>query len=151
MQRASPLPIAVRWTVPGNRAGVHFHSTVGIQPTNPMPAAAWGPGGQDPRGIPMHTRLLFATLALGLFGLATVPNAVAADPGLDASVSLLQCWTTSFDAQHDGNAETWSECSTPTCGCNCPYVGAGVVVEAAPIDRQVGVAAVTSGWQTDRQ
>ena len=96
----------------------------------------------------MHTRLLFATLALGLFGLATVPNAVAADPGLDASVSLLQCWTTSFDAQHDGNAETWSECSTPTCGCNCPYVGAGVVVEAAPIDRQVGVAAVTSGCQT---
>jgi hypothetical protein len=96
----------------------------------------------------MNTRLLFPALALGLLGLATVPNAVAGDLPVDTSIGLLQCWTTSFDAQADGHAEPWTVCSTPTCGCNCPYVGAGVVVEAAPIDRQVGAEAVTSGCQT---
>lgn len=99
----------------------------------------------------MQTRLLLTTLSLGLLGLATVPGASAEDlPDLpvDASIGLLQCWTYPVDAQGDGNAEPWTTCSTPPCGCDCPYVGAGVVVEAAPVDRQVGAAAATSGCQT---
>lgn len=97
-------------------------------------------------------RLNLAFVALGvlLMGLATLPNA-AADPAADAasaSIGLLQCYSYSFDADHDGSADPWTECSTPACGCNCPYVGAGAVIEAAPLDREVGVFAITSGCQT---
>lgn len=91
------------------------------------------------------SRPLAATLLLA--GLALVPAAsadapVSAEPGL----GLVECRPTSFDAQGDGNAERWTSCSTPPCGCDCPYAGAGVVVEAA--GSQVGAAAVTSGCQT---
>jgi hypothetical protein len=95
-----------------------------------------------------HLRIAFAGAALLLFGLATVPNAVA-NPATDAaatSVSLFNCYTTHFDAQGDGNAEPWNECSTPACGCMCPYVGAGVVIEAA--GQQDGAFVITSGCQT---
>jgi hypothetical protein len=89
----------------------------------------------------MHTRLLFATLALGLFGLATVPNAVAQDLPVEVAAQTL-CPSYSFDAQGDGHAETWTICATPQCGCMCPYVGAGVVIEAA--GEQAGAFAVVS-------
>ena len=99
----------------------------------------------------MHTRLLFATLAIALVGLAALPNAAAQELPIDAAAppSGFECWSYPSDVQHDGNAETWTTCSTPPCGCNCPYVGAGVVIEVAPVvGKQVGVAAVTSGCQT---
>jgi hypothetical protein len=96
----------------------------------------------------MHTRSLLTSLAIALVGLAALPNAAAAESPIDTSIGLVECWSTSFDAQQDGSPEPWTECSTPACGCNCPYVGAGVVVEAAPVDEQVGAAAVTSGCQT---
>jgi hypothetical protein len=85
---------------------------------------------------------LFVAFALLLLGLSAVPNVVAQD----IQQNLLNCYSSSFDAQGDGNRETWNSCSTPTCGCDCPYVGAGVVIEAA--DHQVGAVAVTSGCQT---
>lgn len=89
----------------------------------------------------------FVAFALVLLGLSAVPNATAQDLGLDlADPGVFDCWSYSADAQHDGSAETWTTCSTPACGCDCPYVGAGVVVEAA--DQQTGVAAATSGCQT---
>jgi hypothetical protein len=105
-----------------------------------------------------NLRLAFAGAALVLFGLATVPNAVA-DTASDTSasaVSLFQCSTYNFDAQHDGHAEQWKECSTPACGCMCPYVGAGVVIEV-PAENvgivhtdsvQDGAFVITSGCQT---
>jgi len=97
-----------------------------------------------------HLRLAFVGLGVLLLGLATVPNAVA-DPATEAasaSVSLLQCSTYRFDADHDGVAEPWNECSTPACGCMCPYVGAGAVIEAAPLGKEVGAFVITSGCQT---
>jgi hypothetical protein len=92
-----------------------------------MPPAAWGMRGQTPDVDLMQTRLLFATLALGLLGLATSPSAA----GQEFEQNLLQCGE--FDANHDGGAgsDTWTYCATAQCGCYCPYVGAGVVVEAA--------------------
>lgn len=91
-------------------------------------------------------RLLVAAPLL-LLGLAAVPSAQAADLGLDlADPGLTECWSYASDASGDGHAETWTTCSTPPCGCDCPYAGAVVVIEAA--DRQVGAAAVTSGCQT---
>jgi hypothetical protein len=105
-------------------------------------------------------RLCFALAGLVLLGLATTPNAVA-DTASDTSatavsIGLLQCWSAPWDAQGDGHAETWRECSTPTCGCNCPYVGAGVVVEVPHEDVaivhtdsvQAGAFVITSGCQT---
>jgi hypothetical protein len=90
---------------------------------------------------------LFVATALLLLGFAAVPNAAAQDPGLElADPGLTECRTYYYDAQGDGSTEPWTTCSTPTCGCDCPYVGAGLVVEAA--DQQVGAAAVTSGCQT---
>ncbi|MHB1261258.1 MAG: hypothetical protein ACYC2H_06035 [Thermoplasmatota archaeon] len=89
----------------------------------------------------------FVATALLLLGFSTVPNAAAQDLGIDlADPGILDCYSYMADAQHDGQAEQWRTCSTPTCGCDCPYVGAGVVVEAA--DQQTGVAAATSGCQT---
>lgn len=93
---------------------------------------------------------LFVASALLLLGLSAVPNTQAQDldlPGVElADPGFTECWAYPSDASGDGHAETWTTCSTPPCGCDCPYVGAGVVIEAA--DRQVGAAAATSGCQT---
>lgn len=90
---------------------------------------------------------LFVASALLLLGFAAVPNAAAQDLGLElADPGIVQCRTYQADAQGDGSTEPWTTCSTPACGCYCPYAGAGVVVEAA--DQQTGAAAATSGCQT---
>lgn len=128
------------WTVLDIPRGVHFHSTGRIQSTNPNRPEPWGTRGQTPEVEPMHTRLLFASLAIALVGLAAVPNAAAQELPVDVAQTL--CPAYRFDAQQDGNAETWTLCSTPQCGCYCPYVGAGVVVEAA--GEQAGAVAIAS-------
>lgn len=72
-----------------------------------------------------------------------------ATPTLDAAaaqVAPLPCKTYLQDRDGDGELEAWNVCSTPTCGCMCPVVGAGVVVEAAEQERGAWVA--TSGCQT---
>ena len=102
-------------------------------------------------------RLLVAASLL-LLGLSAVPNAAALDvaaptvPDLDATaaaaaeVALLPCRATAGDWDRDGENENWNVCSTPTCGCACPVVGTGVVVEAA--DQERGAWVATSGCQT---
>src|SRR5688572_27895651 len=94
--------------------------------------------------------------ALLLLGLSAVPNAAAdievALPdasSLDASaadIALAPCQAYVQDRDGDGEAETWNNCGTPPCGCACPVVGAGVVVEAA--DEEHGAWVATSGCQT---
>lgn len=91
----------------------------------------------------MRMRLLVAAPLL-LLGLAAVPSAQAADLALDAA--LLPCEAHAGDWDRDGESETWNVCATPPCGCACPVVGAGVVVEAA--DQERGAWVATSGCQT---
>lgn len=90
--------------------------------------------------------------ALLLLGLAAAPSASAADLPLDmAQPSILECG--SFTANRDGgaDADTWSYCATPQCGCMCPYVGAGVQVEVAGQERGAFVvASCQSGYGTQQ-
>jgi hypothetical protein len=66
-----------------------------------------------------------------------------------APPSLFQCQVYDWDAQHDGNAEPWQVCSTPQCGCMCPYAGAAVVVDAAGQQRGAFVViSCQSGYGT---
>src|SRR5687768_15692141 len=91
-------------------------------------------------------RLPFAAAVL-LLGLSAVPNAAADVEVKD--LGLLGCSTSAWDAQGDGSDEPWTVCATAQCGCDCPYVGAGVVVEAA--GRQDGAfvhASCQSGFGT---
>jgi hypothetical protein len=93
---------------------------------------------------PMMKQILVAS-GLLLLGLAAAPSASAAD----VQQTILDCG--SFTANHDGgsDADTWSYCATPQCGCMCPYVGAGVVVEAAGQERGAFVvASCQSGYGT---
>jgi hypothetical protein len=90
---------------------------------------------------PLRTLLTLASLVL--LALVAAPNAVATSP---IAQQVLDCYSFASDADHDGHSETWNACSTPTCGCMCPYVGAGIMVEAAGQER--GAAVVTSGCQT---
>lgn len=100
-------------------------------------------------------RLLVAS-ALLLLGLAAAPPAQAADTSLGlptvidsslaAELALLPCRSVAGDWDRDGENENWNVCSTPPCGCACPVVGAGVVVEAA--DQERGAWVATSGCQT---
>lgn len=102
----------------------------------------------------MNSRLLFVTFATALVGLGAMPNAAAQDlPDLPFDVAvqpaLLECG--SFVANHDGgeDSDVWNYCATPQCGCMCPYVGAGVVVEAAGQERGAFVlASCQSGYGT---
>ena len=113
---------------------------------------------------------LFLAVTLVLLGLAASPTTQAADlpplPGegdgglsitLDpvaadglstaaAPPGLLGCRSVGGDWDRDGENENWNVCSTPTCGCACPVVGTGVVVEAA--DQERGAWVATSGCQT---
>lgn len=80
-----------------------------------------------------------------LLGLAAAPNAAA----VDIQQTLLDCG--SFQANYDGgeNPDTWNYCATPQCGCMCPFVGAGVMVEAAGQERGAFVvASCQSGYAT---
>ena len=92
---------------------------------------------------------LFVATALLLLGLSAVPNA-AADLSVDeasaAAVQLLPCHVYNGDWDRDGEYEAWNVCATPPCGCACPVVGAGVVVQAA--DQERGAWVATSGCQT---
>lgn len=88
-----------------------------------------------------------------LLGLAAAPPASAA--GLPSDVSaqpaILDCG--SFSANRDGGSDydTWTYCGTPECGCMCPYVGAGVQVEAAGQERGAFVvASCQSGYGTQQ-
>ena len=92
----------------------------------------------------MRMRLLVAASLL-LLGLAAVPSAQAADLDV-ADLDLALCEGVAGDWDRDGESETWNVCATPPCGCACPVVGAGVVVEAAGQERGAWVA--TSGCQT---
>ena len=88
---------------------------------------------------------IFVAAALVLLGLAAVPNAAAQD----IEQTILECGT--FTANHDGGSDPdlWSYCATPQCGCMCPYVGAGVQVEAAGQERGAFVvASCQSGYGT---
>jgi hypothetical protein len=102
--------------------------------------------------MPMNLRTPLVALGLLALGLAAVPPAAADLPTLDVSTAaavdagLLSCRSTPGDWDRDGESETWNVCSTPTCGCACPVVGAGLVVEAAGQERGAWVA--TSGCQT---
>jgi hypothetical protein len=94
-------------------------------------------------------------LTLLLLGLTAVPAAQASDLPVELSaepgLGLLECG--SFLANRDGGSDwdTWSYCGTPQCGCMCPYVGAGVQVEAAGQERGAFVvASCQSGYGTQQ-
>lgn len=105
----------------------------------------------------MMKQILVAS-GLLLLGLAAAPNASADVAGLPpaelslpldaaaAEVAPLPCRTVAGDWDRDAENEDWNVCSTPACGCACPVVGAGVVVEVA--DAEHGAWVATSGCQT---
>lgn len=88
---------------------------------------------------------LFVAIALLLLGLSAVPNTQAAE----IQQAILDCG--SFQANRDGgsDSDTWNYCATAQCGCMCPYVGAGVQIEAAGQERGAFVvASCQSGYGT---
>ena len=92
------------------------------------------------------TLSLVALASLAALAFAT-PASAADLPDLSAAeISILPCKTYSQDRDGDGELENWNNCATPPCGCACPVVGVGVVVEAAEQERGAWVA--TSGCQT---
>jgi hypothetical protein len=98
-------------------------------------------------------RLLASAFSLVALAVASVPAAAADDlPVPDVSFSLCNTYTSQWDSDRDGSAETWTFCTTPQCGCMCPAVG--TLIQIATPDQQrnfLVVASCQSGYGTSTE